>query len=659
MFQHFDTVIAFVALMLVASLFITAATQLVVSLLGLRGANLRRSLVDLFETACPDQEARRWAKEIASRVLRHPTISDSVFSRFCLRADRLPLIPPVTAGKLQGVGASIPLLPWIVGGVGGFFITPIVLAIAKRLFAADICKYSDLLAGYVSAINFCQHPWRTGALVGAILGGLLSRWRLATSVRVEELLAILEKLSDPLPGTLPYPAQRAMLMIAWAENEPGARAKPGSAQAGRPVHSKPYFDEGVVRRASKAAPQQNEFLATAAADFDEGIVRHAEPVETEGSVAVAVEKATAQAKESEPESTPATGGLTAAPAPAPPEPRLEGLRAWFDHVMDRASQRFTQQARLVTVVLSSIFVFAAHFDALRLFQSMSQGAELRAQLAASAEAIDKQAEQFSRSKEGTHTVVPDVYRKVMASVLRTVAAAPEPPKPKVRRVSHTVARPSSNSQQSAGSSPSVSHDAQESLRIVTAALADGQAATSAGQAVPETSAKKEGSEPAPAVKRKAPAKEREKVAATAAPTEDKVTAEAKAKATQALEAAPGFASREEAESWLRTTLDGNPARESLAAAYQQEVNAELVSDSDKLIDESASLKSELARSEFKLFPDRRGWPQSSNEVSGLLVTVAFLSLGAAFWYNTLKNLANLRPQLAIRQDRERKQEKPA
>jgi len=89
------------------------------------------------------------------------------------------------------------------------------------------------------------------------------------------------------------------------------------------------------------------------------------------------------------------------------------------------------------------------------------------------------------------------------------------------------------------------------------------------------------------------------------------------------------------------------------------VNAELVSDSDKLIDESASLKSDLARSEFKLFPDRRGSAQSSNEVPGLLVTVAFLSLGAAFWYNTLKSLASLRPQLAIRQDRERKHEKLA
>jgi hypothetical protein len=280
MFRHFDIVIAFVALMLVASLLITAATQLVVSLLGLRGANLRRSLVDLFEIACPDQEATRWAKEIARRVLRHPVISDSVFSRFCLRADRLPLIPPATAGKLQGIGGSIPLLPWIVGGVGGFFIIPIVLAIAKRLFASDICKYSDLLTGYVSAINFCQHPWRTGAPIGAILGGLISRWRLATSVRVEELLAVLEKLSAPLPGTLPDSAQRAMLIIAWTENDPGAKGKPGAAQAGRPVYAKPYFDEGIVRRASKAEPLQNERLAPAAADFCEGIVRHAEPVGT-------------------------------------------------------------------------------------------------------------------------------------------------------------------------------------------------------------------------------------------------------------------------------------------------------------------------------------------------------------------------------------------
>jgi len=621
MFPHLDTVIAFVVLMLVASLFITAVTQVVVSLLGLRGVNLQRGLVDLFETAYPDQEARRWAKEIARRVLRHPTISDSIFSRFSLRVDQVPFIPPETAGKLQGISASIPLLPLIMGAVGGLVITPIAMAIAKHWFA-DTWLYTDHLAGYVSVINFCQHPLGTGALVGAILGGLLSRWRLATSIRVEELPAILEKLAEPLPGTLPDPAQRAMLMMAWSENKSGARSRPGAPQEGVPVRLKPYCDEGIVRRASEASSPQNERLSPAedfdegivrhaepvetearhavamenatapakerlspAEDFDEGIVRHAEPVETEALLAVAMENATAPAKELEPESTPATGALASVSTPS--EPRLEGLRAWFDHVMDRASQRFAFEARLVTIVLSCIFVFAAHFDSARLFRSMSEEAELRARLAASAEALDKHAEQLSRPKENAHTVVPDVYRKAMVSILRTAPAIPEP------------------------------------------------------------------------AKRKARSKKREKVAATAAPAEDRVTSEAKSKAMHALETSPGFASREEAESWLRATLDGNSARETLAAEYQQEVNAELVSDSDKLIDQSASLKSELARSEFKLFQDDRLSPLSSTAGPGLLFTIAFLSLGAAFWYNTLKNLASLRPQLAARQDRERKHEKPA
>ena len=56
----------------------------------------------------------------------------------------------------------------------------------------------------------------------------------------------------------------------------------------------------------------------------------------------------------------------------------------------------------------------------------SEGAELRAQLAATAEALDKHMEQFSRSKESAHTVVPDVYRKAMVSILRTVPTVPEP-----------------------------------------------------------------------------------------------------------------------------------------------------------------------------------------------------------------------------------------
>ncbi|HKW61338.1 MAG TPA: hypothetical protein VJN89_02230 [Candidatus Acidoferrum sp.] len=585
MFHYLDVVISFAVLILVASLFITAATQVAVSLLGLRGGNLRRSLADLLETAYPDQETRQSAKEIAGRVLRDPTISGSVFSHLRLRAEGLPFLPPETAGKLQSVSASIPLFPCIVGGVGGFFLAPVVMAISKGLFGGVICQYSDVLASYVSAVDFCNHPWRTGLIAGVILGGLLSRWRLATSVRVEELPAVLEKLAEPLPGTLPDPAQRAMLRIAWNEKEPGARSRAGAEQMREPLRSKSYFDERIVGRGTKAS-LQNQTLFPASADFDEGIVRHAEPVETESSVVVAEEHAEPQADEREAELGPAAGTENA--ISTAPEPHAEGLRAWFDNFMDRASQRFSVQARLVAVVLSCVFVFGWHFDAVRLLQSMSQSAELRARLAATAEGLDKQAEQLPRSKQGARTIVPEAYRQAMVSVLRPVSAEP--------------------------------------------------------------SANNQDNEARPSGRRRQRAKEREKAAAPAAPTEDSATTAARSRAMHEIETVPGFASREDAEDWLRTTLGGNAAREKLAAAYQQEVNAELVSDSDRLIDQSASLKSELARSQFKLFQDEHSGAQSWGELPGLLVTIALLSLGATFWYNTLRNLASLRPRLATKQE---------
>ncbi len=80
------------------------------------------------------------------------------------------------------------------------------------------------------------------------------------------------------------------------------------------------------------------------------------------------------------------------------EPRMAGLDSWFEHAMDRASQRFTLQARVITVALSVLLVFGAHLDAIRLFRAVSSDAEMRTQLTASADAIEKQAGQLSRTR---------------------------------------------------------------------------------------------------------------------------------------------------------------------------------------------------------------------------------------------------------------------
>ena len=84
-----------------------------ISLLGLRGTNLRRSLADLFESSSQDRDAKRYSKVIARRVLHQPMISGSVFSRFGIRVDGLPFMPADAAGKLRWAGSGIPLQPWI------------------------------------------------------------------------------------------------------------------------------------------------------------------------------------------------------------------------------------------------------------------------------------------------------------------------------------------------------------------------------------------------------------------------------------------------------------------------------------------------------------------------------------------------------------------
>jgi hypothetical protein len=601
-FQHLDTVIAFVAVMLAASLVITAGTQLAISLLGLRGVNLRRSLADLFETASEDRDARRYSKVIARRVLRQPLISGSVFSRFGIRLDELPYMPADAAGKLRWAGCGIPLQPWLMGALGGFFIWPMTLGIVNRLFSLDFCSYSALIARYLPVLNLCQHPWRSGAILGAVFGGLLSRWRLATSIRLDELVAMLDKLSAPAGGTLPDPAQRAMLVIAGeARSRSRAKTNPMSA------HMEKIF--------------------------------HDTPDENDGGVAVAVEKAVTQI----------SGQM---------EPQVEGLNLWFERAMDRASQRFTMQARIITVVLSLALVLGTHLDALRLFRSLSFDAQQRVQLAGSADALVKQAEQLQRGREGagaaretSRSAVPDVYRNAMVAVLESSPAVGEQPKPKSRHSSRSAAAPSL-----VGSQPVSSVEVAAPSEIQASTSAGqipedaGQTTPPAAQAAPSAPKKERKNKVAAPAESKASAKERDKSGATTG--EDKATVEAKARAAKALEARPGFASREDAVIWLRATLEGDPAQENLAAEYEREVNGELVGDAEKLVDHSVSIQRELARTEFQLVPEgSRGWIPTEREVPGLLVALVFLCLGAPFCYNMLKAIASLRPAPVMKGDK--------
>lgn len=123
--------------------------------------------------------------------------------------------------------------------------------------------------------------------------------------------------------------------------------------------------------------------------------------------------------------------------------------------------------------------------------------------------------------------------------------------------------------------------------------------------------------------------------------------------------------RSQAEAWIAARLSepsaaelvGDPqARASfqgeLLARFDERVEADLESAEGELKDTARELQQEIASLQLDLFKAfdgselrwLRGW--SLLHLCGIVVAVMFLSLGAPFWFNTLRNLSNLRPAVA-------------
>lgn len=130
---------------------------------------------------------------------------------------------------------------------------------------------------------------------------------------------------------------------------------------------------------------------------------------------------------------------------------------------------------------------------------------------------------------------------------------------------------------------------------------------------------------------------------------------------------PEFKSIDEAENWLWPFLkDLTPDRKArIDTKYKSLVILELKKQAQKL---ASSLKD--AGIEFKSKPlpkwnglrgwkELFGWPaffmwDDKTNLAGILLTAALLSLGAPFWFNLLKQLTNLRPLVATKQDEQKK-----
>src|ERR1700712_4597435 len=79
MLQSIDTLIAFVLIMTVASLFVTIVVQMFSAALSLRGKNLANALALTFQTIDPALGER--AHQLAAKILSDPLLSDSTLTR--------------------------------------------------------------------------------------------------------------------------------------------------------------------------------------------------------------------------------------------------------------------------------------------------------------------------------------------------------------------------------------------------------------------------------------------------------------------------------------------------------------------------------------------------------------------------------------------------
>jgi hypothetical protein len=163
---------------------------------------------------------------------------------------------------------------------------------------------------------------------------LIRRWRLASAIRGEELIRILNLLANQPPA-----ADQARSPDAWRTALAAALEGSGPKAA---------------RVFQLAAPEIEKLFPGERAKADRLMARV----------------------------TTAAGDLSV---------RID---QWFESVMDRVSQRFAARMRLWTVIFSVIVAFALHLDAFRLFRQIATDSELRARLVSSAEALTQKADEI-------------------------------------------------------------------------------------------------------------------------------------------------------------------------------------------------------------------------------------------------------------------------
>jgi hypothetical protein len=218
MLQQLDTAIAFVVVMLMLSLLVTAVVQVISALLDLRGKNLVRALSDLFNQIDPDlrgsiqlplkEKIKNWltrrrvtlATKLAESIATHPTLAHTFARAKAIRKDELlAVIKDLTSDKPAGkidaavleklkvaVAAQVP------GGTGTADAAQAIadkLAIQFPAIKDDLKKAVTETMGQVSRLELGVEKWFDTVMDRA--SDIFTRWTRVITLVVSVLLVAL------------------------------------------------------------------------------------------------------------------------------------------------------------------------------------------------------------------------------------------------------------------------------------------------------------------------------------------------------------------------------------------------------------------------------------------------------------------------------------
>ena len=120
----------------------------------------------------------------------------------------------------------------------------------------------------------------------------------------------------------------------------------------------------------------------------------------------------------------------------------------------------------------------------------------------------------------------------------------------------------------------------------------------------------------------------------------------------AVNALPKITTRTEASEWIRENVKLVADADPLIKQYNDAVDTQLTKAIDKSIDRAKTLQRDLTSAGISFPPKghtRDDWfAVTSPHFWGMLASVLFLSLGAPFWFNLLKNMTSLKSAVAIK-----------